>query len=61
MHMHTSSLDLQKFQAEHVARSSLPSDYGGVCGSIEELHQQHNEELLEMVTYFQQEEKTWRD
>lgn len=62
MHMHSSSLDLQKFHAEHVERSSLPSDsdYDGVCGTVEELHQQHTDELLEMREYFQQEEETWR-
>ncbi len=63
MHLHSSSLDLQKFHAEQVSRSSLPSDseYGGVCGNAEELHQQHNQELLEMCEYFEYEEKTWNN
>ena len=61
MHLHSSSLDLQTFHAEHVPRSNLPSDaeYDGVCGLVEDLHQQHNQELLEMCEYFQYEETTW--
>ncbi|CRL02024.1 CLUMA_CG015172, isoform A [Clunio marinus] len=31
MHLHSSSLDLEKFTAEHVPRSSLPTEFGGVC------------------------------
>lgn len=59
MHLHPASLNLEKFHAEHVQKSSLPSDtdYGGSCGTVDELHKQHIDELLEMREFFLAEEK----
>jgi hypothetical protein len=57
LQFHSSSIDLEKFHAEHVDRKSLPSDYNGVCASIEELHKQHINELSNMRDYFNAEEK----
>jgi hypothetical protein len=52
MHLHSSTLDLERFHAEHVSKESLPSDYGGVCECVDVLHKQHTDELLEMREYF---------
>lgn len=57
MHLHSSSLDLDKFHADHVPRSCLPSDFGGVCDSVEVLHEKMCKELLEMREFFIAEEK----
>jgi hypothetical protein len=57
MHLHSSSIDLERFHAQHVDKSSLPSDYKGVCESVEELHKKHIDELLNMREYFIAEEK----
>lgn len=57
MHLHSSSLDLDKFYVEHVPRSCLPSDFGGVCDSTEVLHEKMCKEFLELREYFIAEEK----
>jgi hypothetical protein len=48
---------MEKFCAEFVPRSSLPSDHGGVCESVEVLHKKLYEEFLEMREHFLAEEK----
>lgn len=57
MHLHSSSLDVDKFTTEHVPRSHLPSDLGGVGESIEVLHEKLCKEFLEMREFFGAEEK----
>lgn len=59
MHLHPSNVDLEKLHSEHITKSCLPcdSDYGGICESVDELHKQHCNELLEMREFFAAEEK----
>lgn len=57
MHLHSSSLDVEKFTAEHVPRSHLPSDLGGVGESIVVLHDKLRKEFLEMREIFGAEER----
>jgi hypothetical protein len=59
MHLHPTNVDLEKFHASFLSISCLPSDsdFGGVCGSVDELHKKHCDELLEMREYFIAEEK----
>lgn len=59
MHLHPSDLNLEKFHADYVAKSSLPcdSDYGGICDTVDNLHKKHIRDLLEMREYFVAEEK----
>lgn len=57
MYLHPSSFDFEQFYAQHVPRSCLPSDFGGVCESVEELHKKLCEEFLEMREFFAVEEK----
>jgi hypothetical protein len=59
MHLHTASIDLEKFHANHVAKNCLPSDdeYGGDLETVNEIHRQHCDELLDMREYFLTEEK----
>lgn len=57
MHLHSSSVDLKKIHAEFIPKSSLPSDLGGSCESVEVLHRKLSEEFLEMREYFAAEEK----
>lgn len=48
---------MEKFHDEHVPRSCLPSEFGGVCGTMEDLQQQMYHEFSEMREYFSVEEK----
>lgn len=59
MHLHPSDVDLEKLHTESISKSCLPcdSDYGGICESVENLHKNHNNELLEMKEYFMAESK----
>lgn len=57
MHLHSSALDVEKFTTEHVPRSHLPSDFGGVGESMEILHAKLCEEFLEMRDFFEAEER----
>lgn len=59
MHLHSSDVDLEKLHAESISKSNLPcdSDYGGICDTVENLHKQHINELLEMKEYFMAESK----
>lgn len=57
MHLHSSSFDVDKFTAEHVPRSHLPSDFGGVGESVEKLHEKMYEEFLEMRDFLEAEER----
>lgn len=58
MILHSSSLDMDKFSAEYnVPRSCLPSDFGGLCESVEVLHEKTCKEFMELRGYFNSEEK----
>lgn len=57
MHLHSSSLDLEKFHAEFVPRSSLPADFGGSCDTVEVLHEKLCKDFLDMREHFMAEEK----
>lgn len=57
MHLHSSSVDFEKIYSEFIPRSSMPSDFGGLCDSVEVLHEKMRKEFLEMREYFAAEEK----
>jgi hypothetical protein len=59
MHLHSSNVDLEKLHAESISKSNLPcdSDYGGICESVDVLHEKHTAELLDMRDYFMAESK----
>lgn len=57
MHLHSASLDLEKFHAEFVPRTSLPADFGGACDTVEVLHEKLCKDFLDMREYFMAEEK----
>lgn len=58
MILHSPSLDMDKFCAEYnVPRSCLPSDFGGLCDSVEVLHEKTCKEFLELRDFFIAEEK----
>lgn len=48
---------MEKFYKECIPRSSLPSDFGGDCESVEVLHKRHCEEMIKLRNYFVNEEK----
>lgn len=50
-------MDYEKFYRECVPKSHLPSDFGGDLESVEELHKQHRESLMELRDYFMMEEQ----
>jgi hypothetical protein len=50
-------MDYEKFYEEHVPRSHLPQEYGGLLGTVEELHQKTTAKLLQLKEYFMLEEK----
>jgi hypothetical protein len=50
-------MDYEKFYSECVPKSHLPKDFGGDLESVEELHQQHRENLMELRDYFMMEEQ----
>lgn len=54
---HAKSMDCEKFFAEHIPKSHLPSDYGGDLGSIDEINQQQLKAFADMRDYFLMEEK----
>lgn len=55
--MHPSDIDMDKFYRDCIPKSSLPSDFGGDCESVEMLHKKHCEELLRLRKFFLAEEK----
>lgn len=57
MHLHSSSVDMGKIYSDFIPRSSLPSNLGGLCESVEVLHEKLSREFLEMREYFAAEEK----
>jgi len=58
MILHSPSLDMDQFCAEYkIPRSCLPSDYGGLCDSVEVLHEKTTKEFLELRDFFIAEEK----
>lgn len=59
MHLYPSDVDLEKVHADYLPKSSLPcdSDYGGICDTVEDLHEHHTKELADMREYFSAEEK----
>lgn len=57
MHLHSSSVDLEKIYSEFVPKTSMPSDLGGLCDSVEVLHEMMRKEFLEMREYFAAEER----
>lgn len=57
MHLHSSSLDYEKFHAEHLPRSCLPAEFGGVCDSIEVLREEFAKEMLEEREFYSVEER----
>lgn len=60
MYLHTPTADMEKIYAERIPRSSLPSDYGGSSKSIQELHKELYEELLDSREFYLFEEKQAR-
>lgn len=50
-------MDYEKFYKECIPKSHLPSDFGGDLESVEVLHKQHREMLMELRDYFISEEQ----
>jgi hypothetical protein len=50
-------MDFQKFYAEFIPKSCLPSDYGGDLESVEVLHNKNRENLMRSREYFLIEER----
>lgn len=50
-------MDFEKFYAEHIPKSSLPSDFGGELESVAELHDKHSKELKSLRNFFLAEEE----
>jgi hypothetical protein len=48
---------MEKFYKDCIPKSSLPSDFGGDCESVEVLHKRHCEEMIKLRNYFVAEEK----
>lgn len=57
VHFHPANIDYEKFYEECLPKSCLPSDYGGELDSIDQLHKQHRQSLLEMREVFLLEER----
>jgi hypothetical protein len=55
--LHPSNVDMEKFYAECIPRTSLPSDFGGTCESVEVLHKRHCEEFKRLRPFFLAEER----
>uniref|UniRef100_A0A1B0CL61 CRAL-TRIO domain-containing protein n=1 Tax=Lutzomyia longipalpis TaxID=7200 RepID=A0A1B0CL61_LUTLO len=52
LHLHNSDLKMEEFYEKYIPRSSLPSDFGGDCPSVAEMHEAFTKELLGMKDYF---------
>ena len=50
--LHSSNMDFEKFYAESIPKSCLPSDYGGDLESVKDLHDRNRETLMEVQEYF---------
>lgn len=57
VYFHPNSLDFEKFYADWIPKSCLPSDYGGTLETIQELSDKNREELTKMREYFLYEER----
>lgn len=57
MNLHPVSLDLEKLHAEILPKANLPSDFGGVCESVDVLTTKQYEELIDERDFFLHEEK----
>lgn len=57
MKLHPASLDLDQFHAEILPKTNLPSDFGGVCESVDVLTAKQYAELIEERDFFLHEEK----
>lgn len=57
VYFHTTDIDFEKFYREWIPRTCLPSDYGGILDSLENLHNQHKKSLLKLREYFLLEER----
>lgn len=54
---HPSNMDYEKFYKECIPRSHLPSDFGGDLASIEELHKENRQHIMNLRDYFLLEEQ----
>lgn len=57
MHLHSSSMNMEKFYKDCIPKSCLPSDFGGDLESVEVLHQKHCQEFKRLQPYFNWEER----
>lgn len=57
MNLHPASLDLDKLHAEILPKANLPSDFGGVCESVDVLTAKQYEELIDERDFLLLEEK----
>ena len=57
MHLHSSSINMEKFYNDHIPKSCLPSDFGGDLESVEVLHEKHCKEFKRLQPLFIWEEK----
>ncbi|CAO1404823.1 unnamed protein product [Diamesa serratosioi] len=57
MHLHPSSMNMEKFYKDHIPKSCLPSDFGGDLESVEVLHEKHCKEFKRLQPIFIWEEQ----
>uniref|UniRef100_A0A6M2DE55 Putative phosphatidylinositol transfer protein sec14 n=1 Tax=Xenopsylla cheopis TaxID=163159 RepID=A0A6M2DE55_XENCH len=57
LHIHSSNIDMEKFYAEILPRSVLPSDFGGDLADCRTLHQEFCEKIQAHASYFVAEEQ----
>lgn len=56
VHLHQSSTDYEDFFTKFIPRSHMPKDYGGELDTVQELHDQNRQLLIDMREYFIAEE-----
>lgn len=57
LHLHKSNMNWDEFYTKYIPKTSLPSNYGGTCPSIEELNDSFRTELIAQREYFLWEER----
>lgn len=57
MHLHPSSVDMEKFHKEFIPRNLLPSNYQGDLESVSNMHEAMTKEFANMKAHFEEEQK----
>ncbi|GAB0093017.1 alpha-tocopherol transfer protein-like [Sergentomyia squamirostris] len=57
LHLHPSDLNMEEFYEKYIPKSCLPSDFGGDCPSVADMHASFKKELEEMRDFLMDDEK----